>query len=953
MNAAGDSDYPRLTHPAAARLARTAVWLLGLCLAAENGPAQSYRVLHHFGADGSPVGRLVLSGTNLYGATIMTTYSPSGDGAVFKLNTDGSGYAVLCRFDRYNFSMPNTGLVGDGDFLYGTTSFSSDANADTVFRVKTDGTGFMVLAQFAVSDFSSSWTNCVAGLVLSGDTLYGTTSGGAVFKLNTDGSGLMMLGGPASSVSCNAGPALSGSTLYVGASSLLFKINIDGTGYTELAQLDGCGGTGLALRGATLYGQDACEVFKINADGTGLTTLASEGAYYGPPVVSGATLYGLEGGGVSGPTVTGHIFQVNTDGSSYTILKTFGGLDGDNPCAPLAFDGRTLYGTTYSGGENGYGVVFSLCLLDILRPPLSQTAAAGSTVTMVTEAGGSPPLGYQWFFNATNPLASAMGPALVLTNVQAGQSGAYTVAVTNSLGAVTSTPAILTVVPPVFSVVTNSTEAALRSALAQGGTVGFAGDATIALTGAIAVAQNTLLDAGSHRVTISGNSLTTVFYVNPGITLTLARLTIADGLSTNGGAIYVDGGTVNATNCVFLNNAAAGAGGANFLFPAGGDAAGGAIYNTGTLNLSRCSFFGNSAAGGAGWNWDGSEASDTGGPGGGALGGAIYNSGSLTIADSLFDANAVSGGAGGRGRSGSQLILPTQPRPGGDGGSGGSATGAAVLNAAAASLVNCTLVNQSCRGGNGCDGGPGDTWLAETFHGPEWEQAPSGAGGSGGDGCGAIDDATGSCALTNCTLCFNSGTGGAAGSGSALGAVGASCGGIRAGGSQSINTLLAANSPGGNASGTLRDLGHNLSSDTSCAFTNLGSMNSIDPKLGALADNGGPTLTVALLPGSPAIDAGDTESAPADDQRGFPRPAGAAADIGAYEYGSPALLQLSLAPSPNIAVYGASGRLCYLLTSSNLVDWLPAATNRIGTNGTVSFPVATSAPRGFFRLVLP
>ena len=43
---------------------------------------------------------------------------------------------------------------------------------------------------------------------------------------------------------------------------------------------------------------------------------------------------------------------------------------------------------------------------------------------------------------------------------------------------------------------------------------------------------------------------------------------------------------------------------------------------------------------------------------------------------------------------------------------------------------------------------------------------------------------------------------------------------------------------------------------------------------------------MALLPGSPAIDAGDTSLAPATDQRGFPRPAGAAADIGAFEYGS-------------------------------------------------------------------
>jgi hypothetical protein len=55
--------------------------------------------------------------------------------------------------------------------------------------------------------------------------------------------------------------------------------------------------------------------------------------------------------------------------------------------------------------------------------------------------------------------------------------------------------------------------------------------------------------------------------------------------------------------------------------------------------------------------------------------------------------------------------------------------------------------------------------------------------------------------------------------------------------------------------------------------------------LGPLADNGGPTQTHALLPGSPAIDAGDNTACPATDQRGVTRPLGAACDIGAYEFG--------------------------------------------------------------------
>ena len=57
----------------------------------------------------------------------------------------------------------------------------------------------------------------------------------------------------------------------------------------------------------------------------------------------------------------------------------------------------------------------------------------------------------------------------------------------------------------------------------------------------------------------------------------------------------------------------------------------------------------------------------------------------------------------------------------------------------------------------------------------------------------------------------------------------------------------------------------------------------VQPLLGPLADNGGPTQTHALLAGSPAIDAGDDTAAPATDQRGVARPQGARSDIGSVE----------------------------------------------------------------------
>jgi hypothetical protein len=78
----------------------------------------------------------------------------------------------------------------------------------------------------------------------------------------------------------------------------------------------------------------------------------------------------------------------------------------------------------------------------------------------------------------------------------------------------------------------------------------------------------------------------------------------------------------------------------------------------------------------------------------------------------------------------------------------------------------------------------------------------------------------------------------------------------------------------------------------------------VDAKLGALSDNGGPTQTHALLPGSPAIDHGDNAGCPDRDQRGYARPADgdgdttAVCDIGAFEYGSSPMPTPTATPTP-------------------------------------------------------
>ena len=108
-----------------------------------------------------------------------------------------------------------------------------------------------------------------------------------------------------------------------------------------------------------------------------------------------------------------------------------------------------------------------------------------------------------------------------------------------------------------------------------------------------------------------------------------------------------------------------------------------------------------------------------------------------------------------------------------------------------------------------------------------------------------------------------------------------------------LNTIVRFNGDNlrGNCSrGGIRSLGYNLLLPSECgANSDLGDILSENPMLGPLSDNGGPTLTHPLLPGSPAIDAGDQANCPETDQRGYPRPVDGDSDgtiicdIGPYE----------------------------------------------------------------------
>ncbi len=116
---------------------------------------------------------------------------------------------------------------------------------------------------------------------------------------------------------------------------------------------------------------------------------------------------------------------------------------------------------------------------------------------------------------------------------------------------------------------------------------------------------------------------------------------------------------------------------------------------------------------------------------------------------------------------------------------------------------------------------------------------------------------------------------------------------VNSGSTATLQNSIVANNSLVNCRGTMTSNGYNLSSDGSCNFTNSGDLNNTDPQLGPLQNNGGPTQTMALPSGSPAVDAGNPSGCTDSlghllktDQRGKPRPDTedtGGCDMGAYE----------------------------------------------------------------------
>jgi uncharacterized repeat protein (TIGR03803 family) len=372
--------------------------------------AAAYSILHNFvgGADDGfqpCYGGPVLSGSALYGMTQGGRRNPGVYdyfGALYKINTDGTGYQILHDFESgWDGTSPQSSLALSGSTLYGFTAGGGGYNGGTVFKIDASGGGYQVLKRFSMDD-----DQCIpyGPPLISGSTLYGLHSStsldprkGAIFAMNLDGGEYRLLyefaGKPDDGSHPYGSLTLVGSTLYGmtytggkydidgGGSGygVIFKINTDGSNYQVLHHFEGFPTDGthpygsLTLVGSKLYGMTSSGgpigggvIFSINLDGSEYRVLfdlqnASIAGPCGSLTVLGGKLYGTaRWGGAGGGN--GAIFRINPDGTGCSVLHIFKADQGDggDPLGDVTFSGSRLFGWTYGGGSNGSGVFFSL-----------------------------------------------------------------------------------------------------------------------------------------------------------------------------------------------------------------------------------------------------------------------------------------------------------------------------------------------------------------------------------------------------------------------------------------------------------------------------------------------------------------------------------------------------------------------------------------------------------------
>jgi CSLREA domain-containing protein/uncharacterized repeat protein (TIGR01451 family) len=474
----------------------------------------------------------------------------------------------------------------------------------------------------------------------------------------------------------------------------------------------------------------------------------------------------------------------------------------------------------------------------------------------------------------------------------------------------------------------------------------------------------TITGAGLDNTIIDGNGTDRVFDIRPGARATISGVTIRNG---NPGAGNDGGGiglgltsrlTLNSSR-VFTNTAASG-GGAHVL---GGltlndstieaNYGGGVHNNAGLLDFNNAQIISNTHGYGITNEakgfllFDGGTVS--GNQGGGILSDSstatlsnlniIYNTGGgihnkaltaqspskLTVTSSSIMSNTAASGGGllNNGPGADATIENTRISFN----TASPANGGGIKNGGTIDMKNSVLDHNQALSGGGIDNGGFSLDLTNVTI----------SGNTVNDNGGGLHNRT-SASLINVTFDGNSAD--AADTGGNIYVDGDSA-------SLSMrNSIIANPGPGGNCvnnMGVLTSLGHNLESTDTCGLMATGDITDTIPLLGPLQDNGGPTFTHALLPGSPAIDQGDDSNCPINDQRGISRPQGAGCDIGAFEFAATADLSISKQRVGTGDILSGES-ITYTITITNGGPTTPITATVVDTWSPVSAVVAVSAP---------
>jgi parallel beta-helix repeat protein len=436
-------------------------------------------------------------------------------------------------------------------------------------------------------------------------------------------------------------------------------------------------------------------------------------------------------------------------------------------------------------------------------------------------------------------------------------------------------------------------------------------------TGTVSINQSvTVSGPGANLLTIHGNNAGEVIYVNPpsGSPVTLSGMTITGGGGLNGVGVYENTGVLTLANCTITGNTSVALVG---LACAGG------VVSGGSLIVDSCTISGNSTTG----------------PGGGihSLSGntIIRNS---TIANNVSANNGGSnyGNGGGIYSLGNILVQNSTIANNSTSGSGGGILG----------FANILVENSTISGNSASVRGGGIYFYASSYLTARNTTITSNlAVGLGG---GISAGTNGNVFVQNCTVVSNTAHGGPGG------------GICRISGTNPItldssivagNVMNIYNTPGDlGSSGTITanycaiGVTSGVGNFVGDATTNslLGS----NFLLGTLSNNGGPTQTIALLAGSPCLDAGSNPATLTTDQRGtgFPRMVGSAVDIGAYE--ADAAAPTSSGSFPDVTILGgASYSLSVTYSDNAAISLASLATGNIritrtsGPNNYVPFSV--------------